>query len=84
MRKTALALGFLFFGTFDASAQADPYAWCAEYGGGFGGSSNCYFVTLEQCRAALSGPGEMCRPNPFYTGRPAGRGDAHARRRSAH
>ena len=81
MRKLALALGFLFFGTFSASAQTDPYAWCAEFSGGFGGSTSCYFITFEQCRGALSGPGDFCRPNTFYTG--PGGGDARPRRKSA-
>ena len=37
------------------TAQADPYRWCAEYGGGgLGGGRNCYFLTIEQCRAAVS------------------------------
>ena len=56
-----------------AQAQADPYAWCAHYGGSRGGGgSNCYFVTLGQCRTAVSGNGGFCAPNPFYTGGPAG------------
>ena len=51
--------------------HADPYRWCAEYGGGGqGGGTNCYFVTLEQCRAAVSGIGGFCRENGFYDGRP--------------
>jgi len=53
------------------TAHADPYRWCAVYGGGNdGGSSNCYFVTIEQCRAAISGNGGFCAPNNFYDGRP--------------
>ena len=32
------------------------------------GGSNCYFKTIEQCRATISGVGGTCRPNPFYTG----------------
>ena len=50
--------------------QADPYRWYAEYGGGRGGGTNCYFVTLEQCRATVSGNGGFCRQNGFYDGRP--------------
>jgi hypothetical protein len=50
-------------------AQADPYRWCAQYGGR--GATNCYFVNLEQCRAAISGNGGFCVPNNFYDGRPA-------------
>ena len=49
-------------------AQADPYRWCAMYS--MRGASNCYFVSLEQCRAALSGMGGFCQPNNFYDGRP--------------
>jgi hypothetical protein len=50
-------------------AQADPYRWCAEYGGFFGGGgTNCYFTTWQQCQAAISGVGGYCRRNTFYTG----------------
>jgi hypothetical protein len=49
-------------------AQADPYRWCAMYGAR--GATNCYFVSLDQCRAALSGMGGFCQPNNFYDGRP--------------
>jgi hypothetical protein len=49
------------------TAKADPYRWCAQYGGR-SGATNCYFVTLEQCRAAISGNGGFCRANGFYTG----------------
>jgi hypothetical protein len=56
---------------WSSSVHADPYRWCANYGGGQdGGSSNCYFMTLEQCRAAISGNGGFCGPNTFYDGRP--------------
>jgi hypothetical protein len=59
---------FIVLGTADG-VRADPYRWCAQYTGrGLGGSSNCYFMTLAQCQAAVSGVGGYCRPNPFYTG----------------
>jgi hypothetical protein len=51
------------------AALADPYRWCATYGSGFGGES-CYFITIEQCRASVSGLGGFCRPNNFYDGKP--------------
>jgi Protein of unknown function (DUF3551) len=50
-------------------AKADPYRWCALYGGR-SGATNCYFVTHAQCMAALSGNGGFCNPNNFYDGRP--------------
>jgi hypothetical protein len=57
--------------------QADPYRWCAEYGGG---GTNCYFVTLEQCRAAISGNGGFGRQNGFYDGRPVTTPETQRRR----
>jgi hypothetical protein len=52
-------------------AQADPYRWCATYAGyGGGGVESCYYVTLEQCRAAISGIGGFCRESGWYDGRP--------------
>jgi hypothetical protein len=53
------------------SAQADPYRWCADYTvmGGIG-ARNCYFMTIEQCRATVSGVGGLCVLNPFYDGVP--------------
>lgn len=58
--------------------QADPYRWCAMYGAR--GATNCYFVSLDQCRAALSGMGGFCQPNNFYDGRPAFAADDGIRR----
>ena len=70
MRKTVLLAGLMLIG-FGGAAHADQYRWCADYGGGgIGGGTNCYFVTLEQCRAAISGNGGFCRENGFYDGRP--------------
>ena len=63
-----------------AAAKADPYRWCAVYGGEDAGGTNCGFVTLEQCRATISGMGGSCEPNQFYTGpneRPARRARKH-------
>jgi len=53
--------------SFGATASADPYKWCAVYGSR-GGGTNCGFVTLEQCRAAISGLNGDCEINQFYTG----------------
>ncbi|MFN3659068.1 MAG: DUF3551 domain-containing protein [Pseudolabrys sp.] len=62
----ALAAAAMFI---PAQSQADPYKWCAQYGGRDGGGGrNCGFVTWEQCMATVSGIGGFCEPNPFYTG----------------
>jgi hypothetical protein len=57
----------------------DPNPWCANYGGDASGSSNCGFVTLEQCRATVSGIGGFCEHNVFYNPRP---GAARQRQRA--
>src|ERR1700686_1395739 len=62
VRKTLLgavvvAAASMFFAV--GVASADPYKWCAvESGGG----TNCGFVTIEQCRATISGRGGFCEP----------------------
>lgn len=68
MRLPLAVLGILAGCTVTDRAAADPYRWCVEYGGR--GATNCYFVTLEQCRATASGTGGFCRPNGFYDGQP--------------
>ena len=68
MRIALAALFSLFVLSAAAPAQADPYRWCAQYGGR--GATNCYFHNLEQCRLAISGNGGFCVPNNFYDGRP--------------
>lgn len=72
MRKailgSAIAAG-LAATLFAGLASAEPYKWCAVYSSGRGGgASNCGFVTLEQCRATVSGIGGFCAENQFYTG----------------
>jgi Protein of unknown function (DUF3551) len=68
MRIMFMSLFALIAGSAVAPAQGDPYRWCSIYTGENGGSSNCYFVTLEQCRANVSGIGGFCQPSPFYRG----------------
>ncbi len=55
-----IAAMFVFFAE---PAAADPYRWCAIYRGG--GSESCYFMTLEQCQASVSGRAGFCRPNYY-------------------
>jgi uncharacterized protein DUF3551 len=42
------------------TVSADPYRWCAI--DSVGGGTNCGFVTVEQCRASISGVGGFCEP----------------------
>ena len=80
-----LTVAAAMFGGATAPAQADPYRWCAIYAGK--GVTNCGFLTVEQCRAAISGNGGFCNPNTFYDGRPVTTpedGVRRAGRRAAH
>ncbi len=82
MRLTAMALAALPALLPIPLAHAyekpyDPYPWCARYSDGMGGSSNCGFLTLEQCQATVSGVGGFCEPNLFYNPR----GDTRPHRR---
>lgn len=72
MRIAIVMLFALLAGSALDTAQADPYRWCAIYSGGGegGGGTNCYFVTLDQCKAAASGGGSFCTPNTLYDGKP--------------
>jgi Protein of unknown function (DUF3551) len=63
-----IATGFASSSFFAISpANADSYKWCAVYNTG-DAAYNCGFVTIEQCRATVSGIGGFCEPNQFYTG----------------
>lgn len=53
-----------------ASAQAQNYPWCAQYGGHQIAATNCGFATFEQCRATISGIGGSCYPNPQFQALP--------------
>jgi uncharacterized protein DUF3551 len=72
MRIALASLAILMIGALGDGARADPYKWCAVYSGGDtgGGGSSCYFWTIEQCRAAVSGVGGFCAQNNFYDGKP--------------
>ena len=70
MRLAIATFAALTAGSLINDAKADPYRWCAEDGGARGGGTNCYFVTIEQCRAAISGNGGFCVPNNLYNGAP--------------
>jgi hypothetical protein len=47
-------------------AEAQTYPWCAQYTGDFGGSSNCGFVSYDQCMATVRGMGGFCQENDWY------------------
>jgi hypothetical protein len=71
MRIAIAALFSLIVASAGGLAKADPYRWCAQYGGfGGGGVESCYYLTLEQCRASVSGIGGWCRESGWYDGRP--------------
>ena len=46
-----------------AQAQMREYPWCARYDWT---TTNCGFVSLQQCLATISGIGGRCEQNPRY------------------
>lgn len=44
----------------DAGAQGRYYPWCARYDAY---TTNCGFVTFQQCLATISGMGGICQEN---------------------
>ncbi len=71
MRLILAVLVTTIAGSAIDAARADPYRWCAIMGGGNDtGMINCYFITLQQCQASVSGVGGFCMLNQFYDGRP--------------
>jgi Protein of unknown function (DUF3551) len=51
-----------------SSGKAAEAKWCAHYGPGLDGPSNCGFHTFQQCLLTVSGIGGFCEINQFYTG----------------
>jgi hypothetical protein len=52
-------------GGLSTRADAQNYPWCAVLNMG-DWSSNCGFVTEQQCRASVSGIGGFCMRNTTY------------------
>lgn len=71
MRIALATCVLLFTGVSLDQASADPYRWCGVYAtSGDDAGTNCGFMTIEQCRASVSGVGGFCTPNQFYDGKP--------------
>ena len=58
-------------------AAAQNYPWCADYSGDFGDTTNCGFVSFDQCMATVRGMGGFCVINNTYQP-PAGPSRQHA------
>ncbi len=67
MRKLVLAgifgAALPFLSMAPAEAQAREYPWCARYDWT---TSNCGFVSFQQCLATIQGIGGRCEQNPRY------------------
>jgi hypothetical protein len=65
--RIALAAASLacLVGSAQPSKAEITYPWCAVFSE-TDVIRNCGFATYEQCRAAVSGNGGYCEPNPMY------------------
>jgi hypothetical protein len=71
----ALAAGSLLW---SVQAEAREYPWCARYDWT---TSNCGFVSFQQCLATISGIGGRCEQNPRYVPQQQSRQKKKPRRR---
>jgi len=60
--RTIAVVSIMFVTLCLTTTGARAGAWCARYPEG---ASNCGLHSFEQCRAAVSGRGGFCEPNPF-------------------
>ena len=68
MRINLSALSAAIFYFITNAAMADPYCWCAKTSN-VSSSTSCYYHTLAQCRAAVSGYNHaFCQPNYGWDG----------------
>lgn len=68
MSIVGIAIVGIAFAAPASTATRDPYKWCAVWSGEEGGAPGCSYLTYEQCRAALHGTTDFCKPSPWYTG----------------
>jgi hypothetical protein len=66
MKLSIFSLSVLAIIACSTSAKAQNYPWCAQYGGGMGGATNCGFTTFQQCLDNIRGLGGFCNPNTQY------------------
>ena len=67
MKTLSLALGIAIgFAGLAGRAEAHNYPWCAVLDTG-DASSNCGFVSFEQCLATVRGIGGTCMVNTTYS-----------------
>ncbi len=65
-------------------AETQNYPWCAYYGGGDDGGTNCGFTTFQQCLDTVRGMGGFCQPNTQYVPPPGPHPPTRLQRRSAY
>ena len=69
MRQSILSVAVLIalaVVTIPAAAQSPTsFPWCMK---GARGGTSCYFYSLQDCQATVSGLGGWCIRNPYYRG----------------
>ena len=62
--RAALALGIAILAALVVASSPAQAGWCASVTGPDGGFVSCGYASWQQCRAAVSGQGGICYPNP--------------------
>ena len=63
-RRGGIALAVALAAALVAAPSRAQAGWCASVTGPDGGFVTCGYVSWQQCRAALSGQGGICYPEP--------------------
>jgi uncharacterized protein DUF3551 len=62
--RAGLVVGIAIVAALTAAPAPAQAGWCASVTGPDGGFVSCGYVSWQQCRAALSGQGGICYPDP--------------------
>jgi hypothetical protein len=62
--RVAFALGIAVVAALVAAPGSAQAGWCASVTGPDGGFVSCGYTSWQQCRAAVSGQGGICYPEP--------------------
>jgi hypothetical protein len=70
--RLIVGTGMLLAASAASAQRYDPaYPVCMEQYGADGSVINCFFMSMEQCKAGVGGTAGLCFSNPYYKPPPA-------------
>jgi hypothetical protein len=68
LAAAAISIATVSVETASAQPGNPTRPYCLRDGVNGGGSWDCSYYSMSQCRATASGAGGSCQPNPWYIG----------------